>query len=437
MCKRLGKYKCGHCEACLSEKRNDLAIRIVENYEGICRNFDPRYRAILFGMLTYRDECLPKSDITKDVVTPWQRPVQLFLKRLNRYYPWLRFEYYIAAEYSPSPNHRFHLHPVFMVTPRDYEPKIPKCWQKNYDEYLRVLSDDTPSYKVALLKSKTKERENVANFTPFEEYVRRIILKEWTLGLAELRPVNSRRAVIYVTKYMQKSRVNEFFRNRVYLSLDSQQKLKKYRVVDDPFFADYHRIGFDGNGHTIKIRTPRKRRQYYKDLYKSYLMSSHMGDAYYETPQFLELMRNFKIDLVPSDYSDELVPVIPRLRWFNSQHKGDQRGFPLPKKYRQHLYDLIAPKEDKNGIPNEYRLYIAAAGRNLLELTYLNCVVGLLTSAGRPYKLYNDHKQLDDLLVSNEDWQYIQSEFEKHYEDINNIKNYIYEAKNSNHEIPC
>ena len=59
MCRSLRKYKCGTCAACYSIKRNSLAIRLREHYNGYLRHYSKNQYAVLFGMLTFDDEHLP------------------------------------------------------------------------------------------------------------------------------------------------------------------------------------------------------------------------------------------------------------------------------------------------------------------------------------------------------------------------------------------
>ena len=66
MCRTIRKFKCGTCAACYSSKRNALAIRLKEHYQGILRHYDENCYAVLFGMLTFTDENLPRPDFTKE-----------------------------------------------------------------------------------------------------------------------------------------------------------------------------------------------------------------------------------------------------------------------------------------------------------------------------------------------------------------------------------
>lgn len=414
MCRTIRKFKCGTCAACYSSKRNALAIRLKEHYQGILRHYDENCYAVLFGMLTFTDENLPRPDFTKDVVTEWTKPIQLYLKRLNKLYPFLKFDYYIGAEYSPKG--RFHCHPIWFVTPREsvsckYNTKRLK---DRYSQFLKVLAD-TKKYTLKLLHSDSKKRKETYVVNAFTKYVHDLLLANYTLGLSECKPVESSRAIVYVTKYVTKSR-NEFFRRRSYISLDSQMETSKFRLIDDPVYLN------------------RKVRQYYKDIYKSYLISRGIGDYFYETPQWFRLLRNFKIDeeIYQLDQNTAIKVLVPSpLKWFDCDYQFKNRGYSLPLKYRQHLYDLLAPKEI-NGIPNEQRMIISTAGRDKLDVAYLKHIISLCQSNNIDYVLVDTGTAVPDIrLTTPGAYDRLNAMQMKQYDDIKAFKERMLWQENS------
>lgn len=428
MCKTLRKYKCGTCNACYSTKRNSLAIRLKEHYKGYLRHFKSNQFAILFGMLTFDDEHLPALNPTDDIVCNWQKPIQGFLKRLNKLFPFLKFEYFISAEFGHKG--RLHCHPLWFVVPRDVTPIYKGQTEVRFQQMLSALSDTT-IYNVKVLQSRSKKRKTIVNFTAFELYVRNIIRDTYNLGLSECTPIISAKAVVYATKYMTKSR-NIAFRRRVFLSPDSTRQTKNFIEVDDPFFKTRQKIGFavnpnNGTSFDVTYHAPRKVKRYYIDIYKSYLLSRGIGDFFYETPQWLNLLNNFKLDSkvmrLDSDHSYNLF-FTPSLRWFDDMHKAnaDNKGYSLPLKYRQHLYNMIAPL----GTPE--RDLIATAGTLKLDYYYLSSLVGLCQSNNIPYTLYDcGDYYLPDIRISSEDWKRLNQIQLDNYNSIARLKQFIYE----------
>lgn len=427
MCKSLRKYKCGTCNACYSTKRNSLAIRLKEHYKGYLRHFKPNQYAILFGMLTFDDEHLPTINPNEDIVCNWQKPIQGFLKRLNKLYPFLKFEYFISAEFGNKG--RLHCHPIWFVVPRDVTPIFKGQTEVRFQQMLSALSDDS-IYNVQLLNSSSKKRKSIVNFTAFELYVRNIIIDTYNLGLSECSPIASAKAIVYATKYMTKSR-NSAFRRRVFLSTDSTRKTKHFVEVDDPFFKSRQKIGFAVNSNTgssfdVTYYAPRKVKRYYIDIYKSYLLSRGIGDYFYETPQWLSLLTNFKLDTkvmrLDSSHSYTLF-FTPRLRWYDDMHKANASndGYSLPLKYRQHLYNLIAPV----GTPE--RDLIATAGTLKLDYYYLAGLVSLCLSNNIAYDLYDSGDYyLPDISISSEGWKRLnQIQLDK-YNSVARLKQFIY-----------
>lgn len=428
MCKSIRKYKCGTCNACYSTKRNSLAIRLKEHYKGYLRHFKPNQYAILFGMLTFDTEHLPALKPNDDIVCNWQKPIQGFLKRLNKLYPFLKFEYFISAEFGDKG--RLHCHPLWFVVPRDVTPIFKGQTEVRFQQMLSALADPT-IYKVKVLESRSKKRKSVVNFTAFELYIRNIIRDTYNLGLTECTPIISAKAVVYATKYMTKSR-NIAFRRRVFLSPDSTRKTKNFVEVSDPFFKTRQKIGFavnpnNGTSFDVTYHAPRKVKRFYIDIYKSYLLSRGIGDYFYETPQWLSLLNNFKLDSkdlhLDSTHSYNLF-FTPSLRWFDDMHNANavNKGYSLPLKYRQHLYNLIAPL----GTPE--RDLIATAGTLKLDYYYLAGLVSLCQSHNIPYTLYDcGDYYLPDIRISSEDWKRLNQIQLDNYNSVARLKQFIYE----------
>lgn len=428
MCKSLRKYKCGTCSACYSIKRNSLAIRLREHYEGYLRHFKKNQFAILFGMLTFDNEHLPEIRPNSDIVCNWQKPIQSFLKRLNKLYPFLKFEYYISAEFGKKG--RLHCHPLWFVVPRDVTIVFKNQTEKRFNDMLSALSD-TKIYKVKLLHSDSKKRTEYAYFTAFELYVRNIIRDTYNLGISECSPIQSVKAVVYATKYMTKSR-NTAFRRRVWLSDDSTRKTSNFVVVDDPFFKVSNRLGVavnpsTGTSFNVNCFTPRQKKRFYIDMYKSYLISRGIGDYFYETPQWLNLLYSFKLDTkilrLDSTHTFEL-SFTPPLKWYDHLHpyNVDNRGYSLPLKYRQRLYDLLAPLGSYN------RAIIATAGLNKLDYTYLAKLVGMCQSHNIPYTLVSSGDfYLPVIRLSSDDWKRLNDIQLQNYYQVSRLKQFIYE----------
>lgn len=428
MCRSLRKYKCGTCAACYSIKRNSLAIRLREHYCGYLRHFSKNQYAILFGMLTFDDEHLPPIQPNSDIVCNWQKPIQSFLKRLNKLYPFLKFEYYISAEFGKKG--RLHCHPLWFVVPRDVTPVFKGATEQRFNDMLSALAD-SKTYKVKLLHSESKKRREFAYFTAFELYVHNILRDTYNLGISECSPIQSVKAVVYATKYMTKSR-NIAFRRRVWLSDDSQRKTSNFIVVDDPFFKVSNRLGVavnpsTGTSFNVSYLSPRQKKRFYIDFYKSYLISRGIGDYFYETPQWLDLLHNFKLETkvfhLDAEHSFELT-LTPSLRWYDDSHayNVENKGYSLPLKFRKRLYDLLAP------IGTLERAEIATAGINKLDYHFLAQIVGLCESQNIPYTLVSTGDYyLPDIRISSENWKRLNDIQLQNYYQVSRLKQFLYE----------
>lgn len=103
------EFKCGHCPECLKERANSWVTRAVyaaKEYTHSCMvtltydNYirDPRGRIV--------GETLPDRDLHV-----CKRDVQLFIKRLRKYFNGQRIQYLLCAEYG-SKTHRAHYHAI-------------------------------------------------------------------------------------------------------------------------------------------------------------------------------------------------------------------------------------------------------------------------------------------------------------------------------------
>lgn len=375
MCKTLSKYKCGKCYSCYSSKRNSLAIRLTEHYNGIIRHFEKGTYAIFFGMLTFKDEAMPKFKPDSAKPFHWQKPIQDYIKRLNKLFPFLKFEYFIGAEFPPGINGRFHCHPLFFVTLREDFWDNPKYKVPNSNLALRYAScimnlqcENTAIIK--MLKSRTHKERNRADsykVTYFEKFVFDLLKWQWSEnGISNFRPVLNTKAVKYVTKYVMKSRNPNFVQYHVVKYKDSSK-------CPIPFRSSTYNSDFG------KIRT----------IYKSYLISRGIGNYFYETQQYKDLLNNFRLEFKTEKipfyfYDGELyekeityLSTSP-LFWSDPENCGynSKNQYSLPLKYRQHLYDEIAPKYSEN------RLFISSAGYTKLDLSFIKFITSQLISLG-------------------------------------------------------
>lgn len=428
MCKSIRIFKCGTCESCYSNKRNSLAIRLKEHYKGYLRHFEKNQSAILFGMLTFDDSHLPRIDYSADVVCDWQPTAQSYIKRLNKLYPFLKFEYFISAEVGKQG--RLHLHPLWFVHPRDVVPCYRGATLQRFNRMISALSDNS-QYKVKLLHSSTKNRKELVVFTAFEKYVHDILLSNWNAGLSECKPVLSPKAIVYITKYMTKSRA-PIFRRRVWLSEDSQRKSSSFIYADDAFRKVRVSLGSlenPSNGFSVPIYAdvPRQKKRFYKFIYKSYLISRGVGDYFYETPQWLNLLSNFQLEYkvfnLDSSHQYELL-LTPPLKWYDETHDSNtlNNGYSLPLKYRKRLYDIVAP------IDTLERDIIASSGLQKLLYHFASHLVSLCKSNNIPYsiKSHGSHTP-PDIILSPEDWKRLNSLQLENYNAISRLKQFIYE----------
>lgn len=428
MCKSIRKFKCGTCESCYSSKRNSLAIRLKEHYKGYLRHFEKNQSAILFGMLTFDDAHLPRIEYNADVVCNWQPSAQSYLKRLNKLYPFLKFEYFISAEVGKQG--RLHLHPLWFVAPRDVVPCYKGANLQRFHEMLSALSDKS-IYNVQLLHSSSKKRKEIVDFTAFEKYVHDLLLLNWDCGLSECKPVLSPKAIVYITKYMTKSR-DIIFRRRVWLSDDATRKSTHFVYQNDPFRKSRVTIGYAEDTSSrfsvpLIADVPRQRKRFFKYIYKSYLLSRGIGDYFYETPQWLSLLSNFQLDKkklkLDSNHEYEIF-FTPTLKWYDETHEHNtlNNGYSLPLKYRHHLYDSIAPKDTLE------RDFISSAGLAKLLYHHVSRLVSLCQSNNISYEIHSyGHDSPPDIIIDPAGWKKLNEMQLSNYNAISRFKQFLNE----------
>lgn len=98
---------CGKCLACLSTKRHDWSVRLMQEYKVSS--------SAHFVTLTYSEKYYPAHGLSK-------RHCQLYLKRLRKKSPRLR--YYLVGEYG-SKTGRAHYHAIIYNSD---EKSIAQCW---------------------------------------------------------------------------------------------------------------------------------------------------------------------------------------------------------------------------------------------------------------------------------------------------------------------
>lgn len=97
-------FGCGQCLACRINKRRLWTLRLLLEYT--------KHDKASFVTLTYSPENLPTcydhSGSPQDIL--YKRDVQLFLKRLRKYFNDRKIRFYCAGEYGPNGTHRPHYH---------------------------------------------------------------------------------------------------------------------------------------------------------------------------------------------------------------------------------------------------------------------------------------------------------------------------------------
>ena len=429
MCQSLRLYKCGTCASCYSSKRNGLAIRLKEHYNGYLRHFEKNQYAILFGMLTFDEAHLPEVDYNADIVCKWQPPVQLFVKSIAKLYPFLHFEYFVSAEVGEQG--RLHLHPIFFVKPKDVHPLYKGATLTRFNDMIRALADKN-IYKVKMLKSRKKKRPEFVDFTAFELYVRNIVQTTWISGISSLSPILSSKGIVYATKYMTKSR-NIIFRRRVWLSDDATRKSSHFVTIGDPL-SIYSRPQKLPTLLDSDVIPPRSKKRFYKYIYKSYLISRGIGDYFYETPQWLSLLNNFSLVTKPLLLDSQHkynVTYTPSLKWYDEVHAHNtlNNGYSLPLKYRKHLYDLIAP------IDTPERDLISSAGYSKLYYSYIQHLISLCQSNNLPYTISDTDffglPSIPKISIPSYGMEILNNIQKSNYNSIQRFKQFLYDQKSS------
>ena len=93
---------CGHCLACRLAKRQEWVTRLICEYE--------YWDKAAFITLTYDDDHLPISPSGESTLL--KRDVQLFFKRLRKYFFPLKICYFCCGEYSGANTKRPHYHAI-------------------------------------------------------------------------------------------------------------------------------------------------------------------------------------------------------------------------------------------------------------------------------------------------------------------------------------
>lgn len=107
--------RCGQCESCLKQKRNEWLLRLSYHYRF---QSQPSY----FVTLTYDDDHLPAAGVSKKDIT-------LFFKRL-RHTASMPFSYFLVSEYGEKTK-RAHYH--FLLFNYSADPdKILEAWQNGH-----------------------------------------------------------------------------------------------------------------------------------------------------------------------------------------------------------------------------------------------------------------------------------------------------------------
>lgn len=125
-------YPCGKCLYCLEKRRLPWEVRLTHERRFWSRFGIPSY----FVTLTYDEDNLPKDGVSK-------RDIQLFLKRLRKFYNSLEdnhLKYFCVSEYGPT-THRAHYHLILFGFNRNLSTAlriISKFWNNGFVKVSRV-----------------------------------------------------------------------------------------------------------------------------------------------------------------------------------------------------------------------------------------------------------------------------------------------------------
>lgn len=112
---------CGKCINCRRKRQNDWFVRMELERQ------DYDVDKCLFITLTYDNDNLPSNGLLS------KRDLQLFLKRLRKYYPPRTIRYFASGEYGAIENtNRPHYHLVLYGVPFLEKDIINKCWGKGF-----------------------------------------------------------------------------------------------------------------------------------------------------------------------------------------------------------------------------------------------------------------------------------------------------------------
>lgn len=112
---------CGKCINCRRKRQNDWVVRMELERQ------DYDVDKCLFVTLTYSNDNLPSNGLLS------KRDLQLFMKRLRKYYPPKSIRYFATGEYGSEDNtHRPHYHLVLYGVPYSDKSLIDKCWNLGF-----------------------------------------------------------------------------------------------------------------------------------------------------------------------------------------------------------------------------------------------------------------------------------------------------------------
>lgn len=125
-------YPCGKCLYCLEKRRLPWVVRLTHERRYWSKFGIPTY----FVTLTYDDTNLPNDGVCK-------RDIQLFLKRLRKYYSSFesnKLKYFCVSEYGPK-THRAHYHLILFGFNRNLSAAlriISNCWNNGFVKLSKV-----------------------------------------------------------------------------------------------------------------------------------------------------------------------------------------------------------------------------------------------------------------------------------------------------------
>lgn len=108
---------CGHCIACLTNRRTDWTIRLLEEFKA-------NNEKAIFLTLTYDDEHIPFNEDA--IASVYKVDIQHFIKRLRKKID-RKIRYYVVGEYGTK-TYRPHYHAIIFNIDNSYHNAIEKAW---------------------------------------------------------------------------------------------------------------------------------------------------------------------------------------------------------------------------------------------------------------------------------------------------------------------